>query len=279
MAKKTVKKEEVSVEDKLKSLYELQQIDSQIDEIKKLRGELPLEVEDLEDEVAGLQTRIAKYDEDLKENMANIAAKKNEIEEHKTLIEKYTKQQNNVRNNREFNALSKEIEFKELEIELAEKHIKEFSASESLKKSTLKEAKAKLKEKSGLLKEKKSELKAVIAETQKEEKDLQKQSETLLAELDERLGIAYKRIRTNARNGLSVVIVNRDACGGCFNKIPPQRQLDIRARKKIIVCEHCGRILVDKYINEVDDTQEIKDLQEANTKKKRTVRRKKVAEE
>lgn len=276
MAKKIVKKEDVSVEDKLKSLYELQQIDSKIDEITKLRGELPLEVEDLEDEVAGLQTRIAKYDEELKESTSNISAKKNEIKEHQVLIEKYTSQQNNVRNNREYNALSKEIEFKELEIELAEKHIKEFTANESFKKETIKEAKSELKEKTALLKEKKSELKAVVAETEKEEKALEKKSEALFAELEERLALAYKRIRSNARNGLAVVTVSRDACGGCFNKIPPQRQLDIRARKKILVCEHCGRILIDKYINDDDNTQEQKDLEAAAQKKKRTVRRRKT---
>ncbi len=276
MAKKTIKKEEVSVEDKLKSLFNLQQVDSQIDEISKLRGELPLEVEDLEDEVAGLQTRIAKYEAELKENASDIAAKKNEIEECNALIEKYTKQQNNVRNNREFNALSKEIEFKELEIQLAEKHIKEFSANEVMKKDTLKTAKAQLKDKMSMLKEKKAELKAVVSETEKEEKKLAKDSETLLNELDEYLSIAYKRIRNGARNGLAVVSVNRDACGGCFNKIPPQRQLDIRARKKIIVCEHCGRILVDKYINDIDNTQELKDIEAAKTKKKRTTRRKKA---
>lgn len=276
MAKNTIKKEDVSVEDKLKSLYELQQIDSKIDEITKLRGELPLEVEDLEDEVAGLQTRLTKLEEELKESNSSISAKKNEIKEHQALIEKYTKQQNNVRNNREFNALSKEIEFKELEIELAEKHIKEFSETENFKKQTIKEAKEALKQKTTILKEKKSELKAVIAETEKDEKDLQKKSEALLNELEERLASAYKRIRMNARNGLAVVTVNRDACGGCFNKIPPQRQLDIRARKKILVCEHCGRILIDKYINDDDNEQELKDMEAASQKKKRTVRRRKV---
>ncbi|PVX50950.1 hypothetical protein C7377_1280 [Balneicella halophila] len=278
MAKKTIKtnKEEVSVEDKLKSLYELQQIDSEIDEIRKLRGELPLEVEDLEDEVAGLQTRVAKHDEELKESTASISAKKNEIKEHQALIEKYTKQQNNVRNNREFNALSKEIEFKELEIELAEKHIKEFSATEDFKKEAIKQSKDELKQKTALLKEKKSELKAVIAETEKDEKALEKKSQALLDNLEERLAVAYTRIRSNARNGLAVVTVNRDACGGCFNKIPPQRQLDIRARKKIIVCEHCGRILVDKYINDDDNTQEQLDIEKAAQKKKRTVRKRKV---
>lgn len=279
MAKKTINKEEVSVEEKLKSLYELQQIDSKIDEIRKLRGELPLEVEDLEDEVAGLQTRVTKYDEELKESTASIAAKKNEIKEHKALIEKYTKQQNNVRNNREFNALTKEIEFKQLEIELTEKHIKEFSATEEFKKETIKQTKEDLKQKSALLKEKKSELKEVIAETEKDEKELEKKSQALLNELEERLAMAYTRIRSNARNGLAVVTVNRDACGGCFNKIPPQRQLDIRARKKILVCEHCGRILIDKYINDDDNIQEQQDIEAASQKKKRTVRRKKATSE
>ncbi len=192
----------------------------------------------------------------------------------KTVKKEELSVEDNVRNNREYNALSKEIEFKELEIQLAEKHIKEFSTSESLKKDTLKEAKAQLKEKTALLKEKKAELKALVAETAKEEEKLMEESNLLLAELDENLGTAYQRIRKNARNGLAVVTVNRDACGGCFNKIPPQRQLDIRARKKIIVCEHCGRILVDRYINESDNTQELKDLESAKQKKKRTVRKK-----
>ncbi len=237
MAKKTVKKEELSVEDKLKSLHKLQQVDSQADEISKLRGELPLEVEDLEDEVAGLQTRIAKYDEELKENTASIAAKKNEIQEHQALIEKYTKQQDNVRNNREYNALSKEIEFKELEIQLAEKHIKEFSAAESLKKETIKEAKAQMKEKTAILKEKKAELKALIAETAKDEEKLMEESNNILSELDEHLAIAYRRIRKGARNGLAVVSVNRDACGGCFNKIIAKQKKKRTVRRKKVTKE------------------------------------------
>lgn len=277
MAKKAVqKKEETSVEDSLRALFDLQQIDSDIDQIQQLRGELPLEIEDLEDEVAGLETRTEKYEEELKENKQHISDKKNQIEEYKALITKYTEQQNNVRNNREFNALSKEIEFKELEIELAEKQIKEFLAQETLKKEVIKEAKATLKLRTADLKAKKSELKAVVAETEKEEATLLKKSDKLKGSLEERLSIAYTRIRKNARNRLAVVTVTRDACGGCFNKIPPQRQLDIRARKKIIVCEHCGRILIDRYINDFDNEQERKDLEAATKSKKRTVRRRKT---
>lgn len=276
MENNSVHKEEISVEESLRTLYQLQEVDNKIEEIKKLRGELPLEVEDLEDEVAGLQTRIAKYDEEQKQIVTDVSDKKNEIEEHNALIKKYKEQQSNVRNSREFNALTKEIEFKNLEIELAEKHIKEFTESISMKKDTIKIAKAELKQKNADLKAKKAELKSVTAETQKEEKELSKESQALLDKLDERLSTAYVRIRNNARNGLAVATVNRDACGGCFNKIPPQRQLDIRARKKIIVCEHCGRILLDKYINDKDNTQELLDIEMAQKKSRRTTRRKKV---
>lgn len=276
MENNSVHKEEISVEESLRTLYQLQEVDNKIEEIKKLRGELPLEVEDLEDEVAGLQTRIAKYDEEQKQIVTDVSDKKNEIEEHNALIKKYKEQQSNVRNSREFNALTKEIEFKNLEIELAEKHIKEFTESISMKKDTIKIAKAELKQKNADLKAKKAELKSVTAETQKEEKELSKESQALLNKLDERLSTAYVRIRNNARNGLAVATVNRDACGGCFNKIPPQRQLDIRARKKIIVCEHCGRILLDKYINDKDNTQELLDIEMAQKKSRRTTRRKKV---
>lgn len=276
MAKNSERKEEISVEESLKILYQLQEVDNKIEEIRKLRGELPLEIEDLEDEVAGLQTRLAKYEEEQKERNTQISDKKNEIEEHKTLISKYKEQQNNVRNSREFNALTKEVEYKQLEIELAEKHINEFTESITQKKDIIKKAKAELKQKTADLKAKKSELKEVSAETEKEEIQLNKESEEFLQKLDDRLATAYVRIRNGARNGLAVVTVNRDACGGCFNKIPPQRQLDIRARKKIIVCEHCGRILLDKYINDKDNTQELLDLEMAQKKTRRTTRRKKV---
>lgn len=275
MADNPVKKEEISVEESLRTLYQLQEVDNKIEEIKKLRGELPLEVEDLEDEVAGLQTRIAKYDEEQKQITTDISDKKNEIEEHNALISKYKEQQNNVRNSREFNALTKEIEFKNLEIELAEKHIKEFTESISLKKDVIKTAKAELKQKTADLRAKKTELKEVTAETEREEVELDAESQKLLDKIDERLASAYVRIRGNARNGLAVVTVNRDACGGCFNKIPPQRQLDIRARKKIIVCEYCGRVLLDKYINDKDNTQELLDIEMAQKKSRRTTRRKK----
>ncbi len=237
---------EISVEEKLKALYDLQQVKSEIDNIRILRGELPLEVQDLEDELAGLETRIANYNEDIEELENTISAKKNEIEEAKALIEKYTEQQNNVRNNREYDSLSKEIEFQGLEIELCEKRIREFAAEIKLKKESVDAATTNLNERRDDLEAKKNELDEIVSETQNEEEKLQKKSEKIESMIEERLLIAFKRIRKNARNGLAVVSVERDACGGCFNKIPPQRQLDIKLHKKVIVCEYCGRILVDK---------------------------------
>ncbi len=251
MSKEKTKKQDVaekSVEDKLKNLYELQTIDSAIDRIKILRGELPLEVQDLEDEIAGLETRANKLQEEKKELENMISNKKNEIIDAQALIKKYEEQQKNVRNNREYDSLSKEIEFQTLEIELCEKRIKEYGSD--LKEKSEAEAKSKelLDERVKDLEDKKAELNSIVSETQKEEEDLLKRSEKFDKLIEPRLLTAYKRIRKNARNGLAVVTVERDACGGCFNKIPPQRQLDIRSRKKIIVCEYCGRILVDDEI-------------------------------
>ncbi len=244
MAKGTAAKD-VAVEEKLVALYNLQQIDSKIDKIKIVRGELPLEVRDLEDELAGLETRVANLSEEAKNMDKEIANKKITMKDAEALIKKYEGQQSKVRNNREFDSLSKEIEFQNLEIELAKKRIKEFSATIDAKKDVVNEAKKLLAMRKEDLVNKKKELDEIVEETQKEEEDLLKKSKKAESQIEERLILAYKRIRTNARNGLAVVPVQRDACGGCFNKIPPQRQLDIRMRKKIIVCEHCGRVLVD----------------------------------
>ncbi len=241
----TAELKEITVEEKLKALYELQLASSEIDKIKTLRGELPLEVQDLEDDIAGIQTRIEKHKKDIAELDVKISDRKKEIIESKALIEKYKEQQNNVRNNREFDFLSKEIEFKSLEIELAEKHIKEFTADIKFKKEELELANNALKERKEDLKIKKSELDEIISETKQEEEKLRERAKEIEQIIEPRLLTAFKRIRKNARNGLAVVYVHRDACGGCFNKIPAQRQLDIRLRKKIIVCEYCGRILVD----------------------------------
>ena len=236
---------EMSVEEKLKALYDLQQVDTEIDKIKILRGELPLEVQDLEDEIAGLETRISNIQTEVKSLHEAISKKNNEVVNAQGLIKKYEEQQNNVRNNREYDSLSKEIEFQTLEIELAEKRKKEFSEQVAEKEQQIEEYNEVLDERKGDLKNKKAELDEIIADTQKEEEALDKRRKEIESLIEARLFTAYEKIRNNARNGLAVVTVERDACGGCFNKIPPQRQLDIASRKKIIVCEYCGRILVD----------------------------------
>ena len=225
-------------------------VDSEIDKIRILRGELPLEVQDLEDELAGLETRIGNYDSEISELETTVSNKKNEIVEAETLIKKYEGQQGNVRNNREFDSLSKEIEFQSLEIQLCDKKIKEFSAKLKDKQAFVDDAKVIFDERKNDLSIKKSELDEIISETQKEEDALANKSDEIKTLIEDRLLTAYKRIRKNARNGLAVVTVQRNACGGCFNKIPPQRQLDIASGKKIIVCEYCGRILVDQNIDE-----------------------------
>jgi predicted nucleic acid-binding Zn-ribbon protein len=244
-ANKNAEVAEMTVAEKLKALYDKQLVDTAIDKIKILRGELPLEVQDLEDEIEGLQTRVSKYQEDIEELDRSIAGKNQEIQNAKDLIKKYEEQQNNVRNNREYDSLSKEIEFQSLEIELCEKRIREFTAQIEEKKVVIDESSEVLNERKLDLENKKKELDDIIAETQKEEEVLESKSHELEEIIESRLISAYKKIRANARNGLAVVPVERDACGGCFNKIPPQRQLDIASRKKIIVCEYCGRILVD----------------------------------
>ncbi|HOD10473.1 MAG TPA: hypothetical protein PLH25_00495 [Flavobacterium sp.] len=236
---------ELSVEDKLRALYDLQLIDSRIDEIRNVRGELPLEVEDLEDEVAGLSTRLEKFKIDLVSIEDQIKAKKNAIEEHQAAIKRYTEQQKNVRNNREFNSLTKEVEFQELEIQLAEKQIKEMKASIDHKKEVISSSKEKLEQKSTHLKHKKAELNDIMSETQKEETFLTEKSSEYEALIEERLLAAYKRIRKSVINGLAVVSIERGASAGSFFTIPPQTQVEIAARKKIITDEHSGRILVD----------------------------------
>ena len=243
---KATEVKEISVEERLIALYELQKVVSEIDKIKTLRGELPLEVQDLEDEIAGLQTRIDKYNTDIVDMDKAIEAEKIKIEESRAKIAKNTEQQNNVRNNREFDALSKEVEFQTLEIELSEKHIREYSADLKIKREEVEVANKQCAERQFDLTQKKAELDEIVAETRQEEERLREKAKELETLIDPRLFTAFKRIRKNARNGLAVVSVERDACGGCFNKIPPQRQMDIRMRKKIIVCEYCGRILVDK---------------------------------
>ena len=235
---------DVSMETKLRLLYKLQQTDTKIDKIYLLRGELPLEVQDLEDEIEGLNTRLANLEKDIKDGEAFIAQKKIDIESSKALIEKYEAQRNNVKNNREYDSLSKEIEFQSLEIELAEKKINDTTRQLVDKRSALADATAVLEGRSVDLENKRKELETIIEETQKEEEMLLKQSDELQEQIEPRMLNAYKKVRSNLRNKMAVVTVKRDACGGCFNKIPPQRQLDIALSKKIIVCEYCGRILI-----------------------------------
>ncbi|MCK5822333.1 MAG: hypothetical protein KAH17_10605 [Bacteroidales bacterium] len=239
-----------TVEDKIRDLFELQQVESEKDRIRTLRGELPLEVQDLEDELAGLQTRITNFEEEANELEAAVTKKKNDIVESQSLIKKYETQQDNVRNNREFDSLSKEVEFQTLEIQLCEKRIREFSTRLQDKQTMVEDSKAMFEDRKKDLDDKNKELDEIVAETKKDEESMDNRSAKISARVEERLLTAYRRIRTNAQNGLAVVSVERNACGGCYNRIPPQRQLDIRARKKIIVCEYCGRILVDKDIME-----------------------------
>jgi predicted nucleic acid-binding Zn-ribbon protein len=241
-------KQEFTIEQKLIALHNLQQIDSQVDKIRIIRGELPLEVQDLEDEIAGLETRVDNYMQETVTLEKSVLEKKNAIKESNALIKRYEEQQMNVRNNREYDSLSKEIEFQNLEIQLSDKRIKEFQASLDVKKQEIERLQTILQERNGDLDIKKNELDDIIAETEKEENELIIQSNENQKFIEERLLAAYSRIRKNARNGLAVVQIERDACGGCFNKIPPQHQLDIRMHKKIIVCEYCGRILVDDGI-------------------------------
>lgn len=243
---------ELTVEEKLKTLFELQTMLSEIDKIKTLRGELPLEVQDLEDEIAGLTTRIEKIKSEISELKTAIAGKRVEIETAKVAVDKYKAQQDNVRNNREYDFLTKEIEFQTLEIELCEKRIKEFTAEEQVKTEEVAKSTAALEERQKDLDLKKSELNEIVSETKQEEERLRDKTKELETKIEPRLLQSFKRIRKNSRNGLGIVYVQRDACGGCFNKIPPQRQLDIRSRKKVIVCEYCGRIMIDPELAGVE---------------------------
>ena len=244
---------DLSTEEKIETLYQLQQIDSKIDEINRIKGELPLEVQDLEDVIAGLDTRIAKYTEEIDNLARETKTRKEEIENSKTLIAKYEAQQDEVRNNREFEAISKEIEYQKLEIELAEKRIKEYGAEAKAKKKMIEDAKELLDGRQIDLKAKQDELASIESETAKEIEELQAKADDASKKIGDRLLAAYKRIRNNTHNGLAVVTVKRDACGGCFNRIPPQRQLDIRMSKKVIVCEYCGRILVSDLLDKEEE--------------------------
>lgn len=245
MANEPKIEKDITVEEKLKALYELQKVMSKIDEIKILRGDLPLEVQDMEDEIIGLNTRSENLKNEIEELNALVAGKKIEIEESKIKIARYKEQQNNVKNSREYDNLSKEIEYQSLEIELCEKRIREYIASLENKKIEMESTDSRLSERNMDIDQKKGELDEIISETKQEEEKLREKAKNIETLIEARLVTAFKRIRKNARNGLAVVTVQRDACGGCFNKIPAQRQLDIRLRKKIIVCEYCGRILVD----------------------------------
>ena len=249
MAKKT-KQTTASVEDKLKALHQLQVIDTEVDKIRIVRGELPLEIEDLEDFIAGLNIRLEKFNEELTAINDKIVASNNSIDLATDAIKKYEKQLKNIKNNREFTSLTKEVEFQNLEIQIAEKHKIQNNANVLHKTEIINTCTEQTTEKEEELKVKQGELKKIIKETEKEEVALMKDSAKAEKVIDERLLNAYKRIRGKVANGLAVVSVERDACGGCFSQIPPQRQLDIQIHKKVIVCEHCGRIMVDSNIFE-----------------------------
>jgi predicted nucleic acid-binding Zn-ribbon protein len=270
---KDIKKDlqEYTVEEKLKSLYQLQVIFSEIDRIKTLRGELPLEVQDLEDEVAGLRTRIGNILGSVEEIKNEEAKRRNKIEEAKAMIEKYTEDQNNVRNNREYDLLAKEIEFQTLEVEFCEKKLRQYAGDLKAKNEEIERTNVLLEERLAALEDKRNELEEIISETKDEEEKLRDRAKVLEATIEPRLLQSFKRIRKNTRNGLGVVYVQRDACGGCFNKIPPQRQLDIKMRKKIIVCEYCGRIMIDPELAGVKET--IVQAPEKKTRK-RAIRKK-----
>ena len=273
MAKKEAK--EMSVEQKLQALYELQTTLTAIDEKRALRGELPLEVQDLEDEIAGLDTRIEKIDTEIKEFQSAITMKKGEVQEAQANLERYNNQLNEVRNNREYDSLSKQIDYERLEVELCNKKIKEATDQVAYRTNDLEIAKTEREERQKDLDEKKSELEDILAETREEETMLKERAKDLEVKIEPRLLSSFKRIRKSARNGLGIVYVQRDACGGCFNKIPPQRQLDIKMHKKIIVCEYCGRILIDPELAGV----KVENGKAEKPKRKRSSRRKADTEE
>lgn len=263
---------DLSVEEKLKTLYQLQTTLSAIDEKRALRGELPLEVQDLEDEIAGLTTRIEKIKNDIKEFQSAVVQKKAEINEAQASVERYKEQLNDVKNNREYDTLSKEIEFQSLEIELCNKKIREGNVKIEEKNSDLQANEELIKDRRLALEEKKNELDEIMEETRAEEEKLKEKVREMEVRIEPRLLASFKRIRKNARNGLGIVYVQRDACGGCFNKIPPQRQLDIRMHKKIIVCEYCGRIMIDPELAGVKTDKPV----EEKPKRKRVIRKRTV---
>ena len=270
MAKKKENPTDMSVEIKLKSLYQLQTMLSEIDKIRILRGELPLEVEDLEDEIEGLKTRIENSNEEIKELRARINELKTKIELANEKLNGYKSQLDNVRNNREYDLLNKEIEFQTLEIELCNKRINEAQNAEKNKEELIQRSQVTLEERSQDLEVKKNELDEIVTETKAEEEKLREKAKSLEMTIEPRLLTAFKRIRKNSRNGLGIVYVQRDACGGCFAKIPPQRQLDVRMRKKVIVCEYCGRILIDPELAGIKPTSQV----EEKTKRRRSIRKK-----
>ena len=262
---------DLSVEEKLKALYQLQTTLSAIDEKRALRGELPLEVQDLEDEIAGLKTRVEKIDSEINEFNSAVAEKRNEIADAQSSVERYKKQLDEVRNNREYDTLTKEIEFQSLEIELCNKKIKEALIKVDEKKRDMEHTENLISDRQIALEEKKNELDEIMQETRDEEEKLKVKAKDLEARIEPRLLSSFKRIRKSARNGLGIVYVQRDACGGCFNKIPPQRQLDIKMHKKIIVCEYCGRIMIDPELAGVK--QEVPVETEEKPKRKRATRK------
>lgn len=271
MATKKTNPQEMTVEEKLKNLYQLQTIYTEIDKIKTLRGELPLEVQDLEDEIAGLQTRIGNYSADIQSLRASDNDHRRNIEEAQRLVEKYQHDLDNVRNNREFDSLNKEIEYENLEIELSNKRLRESANKQKTALDEIARLREIIEDKQLTLDDKKCELDDIIAETRQKEEELRDEAKKKELLIEPRLLMSFKRIRKNTRNGLGIVYVQRDACGGCFNHIPPQRQLDIKMRKKIIVCEYCGRIMIDPELAGV------KLVSPTDTpKKKRSVRRKKT---
>ncbi len=267
---------DLTVEERLKALYQLQTTLSAIDEKKALRGELPLEVQDLEDEIVGLTTRMEKIQGEIDEFRQAISMKKADIEEAKASIDRYTKQLDDVQNNRQYDTLTKEIEFQSLEIELCNKKIREANMRIEEREGDLQHAKELIDERHQILEEKKSELDEIMNETRAAEEELKEKAKVLEMKIESRLLASFKRIRKNARNGLGIVYVQRDACGGCFNKIPPQRQLDIKMHKKVIVCEYCGRILVDP---ELAGVKIDKLTGEEKPKRKRAIRRTKKADD
>lgn len=255
MATEIQKPETLSVEQRLKSLYELQTILSQIDRIKTIRGELPLEVRDLEDNIEGLHTRIENYRREIADLKQKTAAEKEKINESQTKIAKYREQLDNVRNNREFDLLSKEIEYQTLEIELSEKHLNENARLIDAKTTEIAATEETLADREHVLGEKKTELDEIVSETRQDEELLRTKAKELETKIDARTLTAFKRIRKNARNGLGIVYIQRSACGGCFNRIPPQKQAEIKMRKKVIVCEYCGRIMIDPELAGVEEPQ------------------------